>query len=327
MYTRPELEVEILTKVIGLLLVSVIAAAQKPNLDGYVFREADGAPPRRSLTMELLDGAKARYRVRTRPDGTFVFHGLREGRYKIRARFNEFVIVDDAVTVTGAGKNFAVVMLPKRRAGLQTFATVTPGRLAAESNGRLQRILREGSRLVARRDLSNAARLYERAVLEGPPQAEVEDALGVLYLYMGDRTKACLTFEKAIGHDGQYLPAYAHLAAAYLEQGKYEELGAVANRALTVDPRWLTGHVYLAEAGAGKGNLQAAQRSAETASEISRGRAPGPYLLLAKIYWAKRDCGNARRNLERYLELNTSARNVPELGKRMALMKACRAVP
>ena len=189
---------------------------------------------------------------------------------------------------------------------------------------RSARICRD--RGAGRRDFTGAARFYEQAVSAGP-QSEIEDALGLLYLYMGEQPEACRTLEKAIEHDPKYLLPYEHLAAAYLEQRRYQELAALSNRALAIDPRWMTGHAYLAEARAGEGNLEAAQRSAETASEISRGRAPGPYLLLAKIHWARRDCPRARQFLERYLELNTSARKAPELSKWMGLVKACRVSP
>ena len=234
--------------------------------------------------------------------------------------------MDDAVTVEGRGKNFAAVMLPKRRAEVQLFGTVTARRLATESDARLQQTLRQGSRLVARRDFSGAARTYEQAVT-ARPQPEIEDALGLLYLYMGDKPKAQRSFEEAIGEDPKYLLPYDHLAASYLEQRRYLELAAVSSRALTIDPRWMSGHAYLAEARAGEGNLRAARQAAETASEISKGRAPGPYLLLSKINWAMRECASARRFLERYLELNTSARELPEISKWRGMMKGCPAAP
>ena len=98
----------------------------------------------------------------------------------------------------------------------------------------------------------------------------------------------------------------------------------MANRALATDPNWLTAHVYLAEAQASVRDLAAAQRSAETASRLSQGKAAAPYLLLAKIRWARRDCAGARKAMERYLELNTSARPLPEVRKSVEMLQACK---
>ena len=71
----------------------------------------------------------------------------------------------------------------------------------------------------------------------------------------------------------------------------------------------------------------AAQRSAEMASELTQGKAPGPYLLLAKVRWARRDCPGARRHMERYLELKTSAREIPQVVKSLEMLRACGPVP
>ncbi len=300
-----------------------VAAAQSGALEGYVFREADGGSPRRPLTVELLQQGRARYHAKTRPDGGFTFKKVRAGRYTIRARYNAFVIGEEIVTVSPAGRNFAAIMLPKRRAGAQTFGSVSADRLAEQSDRALQKKLRQASRLVEGRDVSRAIRLYEE-IVSTSAQPEVWDTLGALYLYAGKNEAALQAFEKAIGQDPKYLLPYAHLAAAYLERRQYKELAAVAQRALRFDPEWLTGHTRLGEALAAEGNLDAALRSAETASRIAHGRAPDPYLLLAKIQWARRDCTSARDNLQRYLELNTSARGLPGTLKSLELVRACR---
>jgi hypothetical protein len=326
--TRPGLGKSLLTIVRVMSCLAPLAAAevQRGSLEGYVFRETDGGPPRRPLTVELIEQGRTRQRATTRPDGTFALDNVRQGRYTIRARFNNFTAVADVVTIVSTGANFMALMLPKRRAGTQTFGTITADRLATQSDKSLQKKLRQASRLAEKQDYSGAARLYEEALAAGV-QPEVLEALGLLYVYMGVSGKAFQVFEQAIHADPKYLLPYAHLASLYLEQRQYQQLSSVAKRALAVDPGWMTGHAYLAEAQVAEGNPQAALRSAETASWITRGRAPGIYLLLAKIHWARRDCPSARQNLERYLELNTSARVLPEVLKSKELLQACRFGP
>ena len=310
---------------ISLLLSLAMVAPQLGTLEGYVFRETDGGPPRRPLTVELVEQGRTKYRKTTEADGSFVFRNVQLGGYSIRARFGDFVIADDAVTVT-SGKNFATVMLPKRRAGARTFRTVTADQLAVQSDRDLQKTLRQAAGMVAKGDLAGAIRLYEQAAAAAA-QPEVWDGLAVLYLQVGRKDEAFGAFAKAMEQDPNYLLPYIHLGTIYSEERKYKELLMVAKRALAIDSKWMTAHAFLGEAQASTGDLEAAQRSAETASELTRGKAPGPYLLLAKVRWARRDCAGALKHMERYLDLKTSAKEIPEVVKSLEMLRACGPVP
>jgi tetratricopeptide (TPR) repeat protein len=319
---------EVIDRLMTCLLLSLaMAASQLGTLEGYVFREADGAPPRRPLTVELIEQGRTKYRKTTEADGDFVFSKVREGHYTIRARFSDFVIAEDAVTVTSGAKNFAAVMLPKRRAGARTFRTVTADQLAMQSDRDLQKKLRQAAGLMAKGDLVGAVRLYEQAAAAAGAQPEVWDGLGLLYFQMGRKDEAFHAFAKAMEQDPESLLPYAHLGTIYLEERRYKELLVVAKRALAIDSKWMTAYAFLGEAQANAGDLEAAQRSAATASELTRGRAPGPYLLLAKVRWARRDCAGARSHMERYLDLKTSARELPEVLKSLEMLRACGPVP
>ena len=311
---------------ICLLLLLAMVAPQLETLEGYVFREADGGPPRRPVTVELIEQGRSKYRKTTEADGSFVFRNVRQGGYAIRARFNDFVMAEDAVTVTSESKNFATLMLPKRRAVARTFRTVTADQLAVQSDRDLQKKLRQAAELIAKEDWAGAVRLYEQAAATGS-QPNVWDGLGLLYSQMGRKDKAFHAFAKAMEQDPEFLLPYAHLGTIYLEEGNYKEVLVVARRALAIDPTWMTAYAFLGEAQANAGELAAAQRSAETASELTHGKAPGPYLLLAKVRWARGDCAGARRHIERYLELKTSAREIPQVVKSLEMLRACGSAP
>ena len=312
---------------ICLLLSLAMVAPQLGTLEGYVFRETDGGPPRRPLTVELVEQGRTKYRKTTEDDGSFVFRNVREGAYVIRARFNEFVVADDAVTVTSGGKNFATVMLPKRRAGARAFRTVTADQLAVQSDRDLQKTLRQAGALVAKGNLVGAVRMYEQATAAAGAQPEVWDGLALLYFQMGRKDEAFQAFAKAMEKDPNYLLPYTHLGSIYSDERKYKELQVVAKRALAVDSKWMTAHTFLGEAQASTGDLEAAQRYAEAASELTQGKAPGPYLLLAKVRWARKDCAGALRHMERYLQLKTSAREIPQVVKSLEMLQACGPVP
>ncbi len=307
---------------ISLLLVFVMLTPQFGTLEGYVFAERDGGPPLRRLTVELIDQGRAKYHETTEADGSFEFNKVQEGHYTIRVRFSEYIIVEEAVTVTSLVKNFAAVMLPKRWAGARTFRTVTADQLAVQSNRDLQEKLTKAVKLTNQGDFAGAIRLYEQAA-EAGAQADIWDGLGLLYLRVGRKDDAFHAFEKAIDRDSEYLLSYAHVGAIYLKEQQYKELLAVAQRALLIDPKWLTGHAFLGEALLRSGDLEGAQRAAETASQLARGRASTPYLLLAKVRWARRDCAGARKDMERYLQLNTSVRELPETVKSLEMLAKC----
>ena len=241
---------KISTLMICLLLPMALVAAQLGTLEGYVFRETDGGPPRRPLTVELINQGRSRYHQTSNKDGTFTFKKVREGDYTIRARFSNFIIVEDIVTVMSQRKNFAAVMLPKRRPGAQTFRTIGADQLAAQSDRKMQKKLKQAGGLVVKRDFAGAALLYEEVAAKGT-QPGIWDTLGLLYLQMGRKDEAIQAFEKAIEQEPKNLLPYTHLGTAYLEERRYKELLGMARRALAVDSKWLTAHVFLGEAQAG----------------------------------------------------------------------------
>ena len=300
---------------ICLLLSLAMVAPQLETLEGYVFRETDGGPPRRPLTVELIEQGRAKYRKTTEADGSFVFRNVRPGGYAIRARFTDFAIAEDAVTVTSGGKNFAAIMLPKRRAGARTFRTVTADQLAVQSDRDLQKKLRQAAGLMAKGDLPERSGCMNRLLQKQGAQPSVWDGLAVLYFQMGRKDEAFHAFAKAMEQDPDYLLSYTHLGTIYLEERRYKDLLVVAKRALAIDSKWMTAYTFLGEAQANAGDLEAAQRSAEIASELTQGRAPEPHLLLARVRWARRDCAGARKHMERYLELKTSARELPQVAE------------
>ncbi len=273
--------------------MGAVAAVLLAALQGYVFREADGGPPRRPMTVELLREGRPVHRGTTQANGAFEFAKVREGEYTLRARFNDFAVAEESVRVAGAGTNFHALMLPKRRSGTgQTFGTVSYEQLTARSDRAHQKTLRKAGALARKRDFAGAARLFEQALAKHP-SAEVYDTLALIYLHLGRKEDAFQAWENALARDPKYLLPYAHLAMVYFEDRRFRELLEVANRALETDRYWLTAHLYAAEAQAGLGNGAAALRSAEIASKLARGRAPGPHLLLARLHWELRDCARA----------------------------------
>ncbi len=306
-------------------LVLILAATQDGqagSLTGYVFREANGAPPRQPVTVELhLQEGKARHRRTTRPDGSFEFSRVSEGSYTLTARSRDFVLVQDLVTVSAAGPNFAAVMLPKRRAGMAPRATVSIDQLSQRTRQE-RKDLQAAARLVRSGDIAGAIARYEK-VLRSSPSAELYDAIAVLYVRAGRQQDAWEAFEQAIRRDPRFLFPYLHLAWAYLSEQKEREAAAVIERALAVDSQWATGRLILAEARAQAGDYEAAARHARAAAELVQDRSAEPHLILARASGGLGDCRRAREHLDRYLSLRTTARTQPEIRQVARAVAGC----
>jgi Tfp pilus assembly protein PilF len=312
---------------IGLALMALATAPALPQagaLSGTVFWESRGFPPRYPFTVELLREGKVRHRKSTAAGGRFEFRKVPEGRYLIRARWQDFILVHDVVMISAAGPNFASLMLPKFRAGILPFATISYEQLLQLASRPSQKKLGEADRLLQSGDLAGAAQRYQE-VLDATPTAGVCDALGVLHYVQGRHDDARRMFESAIRRDPLFLLAHAHLTSMLLDQRLYGEAAAVAVRALEIDPKWATGHLLLASLRFRQNDLVEAAEHARIASETVRGKSPEPYLLLAKIARAQQDCATARRHLNRYLDLRTSART--DMQEIIKIIEACGSEP
>ncbi len=261
----------------------------------------------------------------TRPDGAFTFEKVAPGHYVIVARLPAGVFSNDFVEIVPGERNFAAVMLPKRRAGSTGF-TVSAETLARRSNQRLQNQIRQANRILESGDFARAAHEYEK-IAATAPDAGLYDGLALVYLQLGRRDQAYQAFEQALARDPQFLFAYSHLGAAYAGEGKYAELATLAARALEVDSRWAGAHLLLSEACVRTGLLDEAARHALTAGELMHGKSPDPHLLLARIRWSQQDCSAAREHLDRYLGLRSSARHAATLQPLMQAVQGCTISP
>ncbi|MBI3695681.1 MAG: tetratricopeptide repeat protein [Acidobacteria bacterium] len=305
-----------------LILTLLGASVGRPaTLSGHVFREADGSPPRRPLTIELSQKGKVKYRRTTAADGAFQFPRVAAGRYFITPRFRDFAFVQDLVIVSGDGPNFTAIMLPRRRAGTAQFGTVSVDQLASRTPRAVKK-LKEAGRRVAAGDLSGAVERYEQ-VLASSPSAELYDAVALLYLRQNRKEQAYQAFEKAIAQDPKFLFSYSHLASVYAEDGRYKELAEVAARALQIEPRWATAHLQLGEAQLRLGDLESAAQHARTAAGLVQDKAPDPHLLLAKVGWKRHDCSQVREHIHRYLALYTTGRELSEGRQVLAALESC----
>jgi tetratricopeptide (TPR) repeat protein len=147
----------------------------------------------------------------------------------------------------------------------------------------------------------------------------------MVYMQLERKEDAYSAFEKALARDPKFLFPYVHLAALYASDAKHAELRVLASQALEMDPQWAGAHLLMAEASLRARQAEAAAHHARRAEELSGGKSPDPHLILARVRWFQNECGPARRHLDRYLALRTSARLSPEHQTFLRAVQDCRA--
>jgi Flp pilus assembly protein TadD len=136
--------------------------------------------------------------------------------------------------VLAGGPNFAVLMLPKLRADVLPFATVSYDQLRQWASRESQKRFREAERRLERGDPGGATVLLQE-ILASTPSVGVLDLLGLLHLRQGRPQEGRQMLEQAIARDPKYLFPYSHLAVHLLAEGRHGDAAAVARQALAVD--------------------------------------------------------------------------------------------
>jgi hypothetical protein len=144
--------------------------------------------------------------------------------------------------VTSGGKNFAAVMLPKRRAGARTFRTVTAGSTRRTIRPRPAEDATAAAGLAAK-GLAGAVRLYEQALSGGGgPQPGVRDGLACS-IFRWEEGRGLFAPREAMDQDPN-LPSLIRIWAPSTQRAKYKELLVVC-KARFRSTRSGDGHAFL----------------------------------------------------------------------------------
>jgi tetratricopeptide (TPR) repeat protein len=116
---------------------------------------------------------------------------------------------------------------------------------------------------------SLAARTLEEAAQLNPDDAEVQGALGVLYMQQKQFEKAAAAFEKRFLADSTATSAYINYALSNMALGKWESARVALLRALQQKPDYLKGHLYLARCYTPIDSFAQAKRECETVVQLA----------------------------------------------------------
>lgn len=142
------------------------------------------------------------------------------------------------------------------------------------------RDLKEGARLMSRKEWAAAIPVFERLVREQPRMQDARERLGLCLHRAGRRGEAVEVYKRALESSGGSAQVALTLSALYFELGAFGEAKAHAELALKGAPS--AANERLAEIALAMGDSPGAETFARKSSELEADR-PAPYVLLAQI--------------------------------------------
>lgn len=189
----------------------------------------------------------------------------------------------------------------------------------AQAPGSARKALEKGRELQNQSKWDEAQKLFEKAVGIYPKFALAWFELGRTQLRNNDPGSARHSFEQAVLADSKYVNPYIGLSELAMRQQKWEELVAISDKTLALDPVdfphiWLwnsLGNYYLK-------NLPASEKSARRGLQAdTEHRVPRLEYLLGMVLLKKPDYQEAAEHLRTFLTLTTQPAEVAEAKKQL----------
>lgn len=114
-----------------------------------------------------------------------------------------------------------------------------------------------------------AARYYSDAVKAAPGNAKLQNKLGITYLQMNDHGNARRAFAKAIKADPKFVNALNNMGAVNCLDKKWNAAIRYLKEALALDETNASAHLNIAEAWAGRGDMDRALTEYARAVELN----------------------------------------------------------
>ncbi|MCL4222491.1 MAG: tetratricopeptide repeat protein [Phycisphaerales bacterium] len=167
---------------------------------------------------------------------------------------------------------------------------------------------------------------HYRAALALRPRGDVCDSLGSVMKAAGQFDEAFLCFERAVGLDPAYAPAYLNLGVAYKRKGEADRAMGYLRRAVELDPDFVQAHIILASALQDRGDHAGAVEHYEAAVRLDP-TFPEPHYNLGLLYAGQGRESDAIAQYDEAIRLLRKAvESMPEdVNSRTSLGKALQA--
>lgn len=299
------------------------------TIQGRLYTQTGRRSSTIGLRIRLINFASNELSVVADGNGTFTFKYLIPGSYTVVVEggnlfedVTEHVTIDDpgssnlsnTIRLRGGAKtaNVQVTLMPKASPQPQHGpAEVVSAKLAAVPKGALELYELSVKAIEDKKDAEAIVQL-RAAIAIYNEFAVAWNSLGVLYARAGKDKDALDAFAKAVAYDNDLNAAVLNFGAALTDARKFFEAEKYLAIALSRDIRQFRGHYYMGITQMNLGRLDIAEQAFLKAIELD-GKYAMAYYYLGGVYWAEKKYDKAADQLQKYLDLDPSAKNADKV--------------
>jgi tetratricopeptide (TPR) repeat protein len=178
----------------------------------------------------------------------------------------------------------------------------------------------KGMDSVKKAKYEDAQKNFEKAVEAYPKYATAWYELGMLQVGQGKMDMARQYFQKSLDCDAKFIRPYLQLAVIALQSSKWQELAAVTDKIVKLDPfDYPQAYFFNSVANYNMQHFEDAEKSALEAERLdTRHQYPKNSHLLGMVLAMKKDYTGAAERLKAYLKFAPTAEDAPKVRQQLA---------
>ena len=311
--------------------ISAKSALAQNTINGLVFDSS--RRPVSEIDVELLDEYERLIRsTKTKGSGLYIFQGLRQGIYYIRARVDG-TNYKEAKERIQLGQGNRISQTSSAASGGESiqvniileFDSVRNNNNPAASNEIVfaQSVPQEAGKLyenalknLEKKNQARAIGLLQKAIEVFPDYYLALDRLGNEYLIQGEFTGAETVLKKALEINPRSFSSSYGLAAAQFKLGKKNDAVKTIETAISLNPASVNSFFLLGKIQRELKEFKKAEVSLKKANELSKEALPDVHWELALLYYYNLKLYNeAAAELELYLKTASKSANKEQITK------------
>lgn len=245
------------------------------------------------LRRKVLAGWNGRFRIKKLPQSSYKMAILVPGMGEMKRT------VDVGPTFADKKGRIEATFVFEPTALAEPMATVTATRLAVDSKA--VKAYRKALKKLEKGESAEAVKELEKAVAIDSRYAEAWNRLGTIAYVSRDFPRAEHCFRQALKHSPESYPPVVNLGAALLELNQTNKALAMNLRAVRMKEKDPLAHVQLGTTYYQLGRHDKAVQHLNRAKQLAPRHHSGPQLILADIYWYRKQYGATARELAEFL--------------------------
>jgi Tfp pilus assembly protein PilF len=316
-------------------LTRASTAQRRNEITGFVFGES--RRPVADVVVELLDELNVTInRTRTNASGRYAFHGLSDGRFKVRVlpygtdydEQTQEVILRPVSAIPGSGSdNQQVDFYLRAQPGAGAGPFYAPGEVfAQEVPDEARRHYARGVEELRARKEKEGFESLRRALEIFPDYYLALDRLGTEYAARGVRNSgyfeaARVLLTKALEVNPRSFSSAFGLGLSHYHLGLTDRAVENLERAARLYDKSVNAHLWLGVALKRAGKLPQAEAALKRADRLGEGKVAEAHMRLAEIYGEQKRYAEAADELELFLKHQKDARDAEKIRQLIAQLR------